>query len=378
MFHTTDGCLTLAARRLPLAVLLALSLAIPPFSTQCSLADEKTTPKTETPKEAKSERQPFDLTYLPPYAMGVIAIRPSAIFNDPSLKPLAAVANEGLAELCQSLKLTGGLKLFIEDIEGIIGFIMIVPGDKRQGRDHSLKFVLSMIRVKHEFNWVKWMRQLDPKTEEVRHGDRICYHVHSSAMLAGASPKGTMCLFMPDDRSLVFLYQKKTESALLKGQSIQRPQFPWDEDWKRVEHGRFAGAIDNRWAKGLSKEQIDSDPEWASIVQNTASIAAGVDWKDGIDFQAYLRGKDRTACDQIEKDLQAELTQLRRECVQPLEDVPEDERQVDAFEAQWSKDLVEHARIERCESTVRVRTVAKINLAEFVKLCIGNVTSERK
>lgn len=371
MFQPTDRGMRSLRGWLSLPVLFALSIALPGLLPPCGFAGEKQRREADTPKETKSERTLFDLTYLHPKAMGVIAIRPSIIFSDPAMKPLADAANEALAQLRQEHSLSTEPKLSIEDIEEIIGFIMILPGDKKQGRDHRLRFVLTTIRVKHDFDWVNLMRQLDPKIEEVRHEDRVCYHIHCSAMIGSCSPKETMCYCVPDSRSLVFLFQKETESAFLKGQSIQRRHFCWDEDWKRVEHGLIAVAMDNRWAHGLSKEQIGGVPPWDSLTQNAVTEVAGVDWKDGIDFQAYLRGKDETACDQIVKDIKTMLAQFRRDIVDqtPPKDVSEDERQVNTFEAQWSKDLLEHARIERCESTVRVHMTAKINLAEFVKLC---------
>lgn len=359
-----------------LAMLLALSIAIPKLSPRCGFAGDKPTPNTDTQNESKIERPPFDLTYLPSDAMGVIAIRPSVIFSDPAMKPLADMANQGLAQLRQFFKLPREPKLSIEDIEETIGNITIKPDDKKHGL--RLMAGLTMIRINHEFDWLKLMRQLDPKTEEVRHGDRVYYRSHFERLLGEISatpPKATFGYFMPDKRTLAFL-QEKTLPAFVNGKSVQRPHFSWDADWKRVEHGLIAVAIDNRWAKELSKEQIDCDPEWSSIVQNTAAMVAGASCKDGIDLQAHLRGKDRAACDQIAKDIKAKLGQLRREIAQSPKDVPEDE--ADALDALWCKQILEHVRIERCETAVRLHTMAKLNLADVVKCLTKEATLQPK
>ncbi|HTU89164.1 MAG TPA: hypothetical protein VMF69_03610 [Gemmataceae bacterium] len=360
VFQPTARWMRVLTRFLFLGALLVLSIAVSNLSPRCGFAGEKPTRDADSPKETKTERPPFDLTYLHPKAMGVIAIRPSAIFSDPAMKPLAAVWNEELAQLRQELKLSGVPKLAIEDIEEIIGFIMIVPGDKKLGHDHRLRFILTMIRVKHDFDWVKLMRLLDPKMEEVRHEDRLYYRIFS--------PKNTMCYFMPDKRSVAFLFQKKTMSEFLKGQNVERPHFSWDEDWKRVENGLIAVAMDNRWTHGLSKEQLGDEPGWALLAQNAATMVAGVDWKDGIDFHVYLTGKNRAVCDQIVKDIKVMLAQLRDESKeQPPKDVSEAERKATSFQLQVYKDLVEQARIQQSETMVCVHTKAKINLADLAK-----------
>jgi hypothetical protein len=387
VFQPTVRWMQLSVRCLSLAVLLTLSIAIQYLSPQCGFAGEKTTDDAETPTETKAERPPFDLTYLPLDAMGVVAVRPSVIFSDPAMKPLAGMANECLTQMRQFLKLSGEPNISIEDIEEIIGHITIVPGDKKHGRNHSLMAGLTMIRATHDFDWLKLMRQLDPKTEEVRHDDRVYYRSHFSQL---APPKMSICYFMPDNRTLAFL-PEKTLSAFVNGGSVQRPHFSWDEDWKRVERGLIAVAMDNRWANGLSKEQLVSkeqlggeaewaslQAEWASLAQNAATEVAGVDWKNGIDFQAFLHGKDSAAGDRIAEGIKAIVAQVRRGIDQPLEDVPEDERQETAFHLQMSKDLFDHVRIRQCESTVRVYTTAKIKLADFAKYFFKEATHEPK
>lgn len=152
-----------------------------------SLRDSPTH-KIATSKKTAAERPPFDLAYVPPSAMGAIAIRPSAIFANPAMKPLAGMANQSLAQLRQFLKLSTEPKLAIEDIEEVIALISITVGDKRHGRNHSLIAGPTMIRTTHDFDWLKLMRQFDPKTEEVRNGDRVYYRCHFSQLIPGSSP----------------------------------------------------------------------------------------------------------------------------------------------------------------------------------------------
>lgn len=230
-----------------------------------------------------------------------------------------------------------------------------------------------MVRAKHDFDWLKLMRQLDPKIEEVRHEDRVYYRSHFSALICinGSPPNGIFCYFMPDKRTLAFLSEKNL-SAFVKGQSVQRPHFSWDKDWKRVEHGLIAVATDNRWTHGLSKEQLGDEPGWSSLAQNVATMVAGVDWKDRIDFHAYLTGKDRAVCDQIMKDVKLMLAQLRDVAKEQLpKGMPEADRKAAASEMQVFKDVVEQARIQQRETMVCVHTKIKIaHLARFLLFCL--------
>ena len=67
-------------------------------------------------KKAKSDRPPFDLTYVPDGASGVLALRPNAIFHDPAMKPLTRMANESMLSLAD-------LKLPVQEIEQVVFYI---------------------------------------------------------------------------------------------------------------------------------------------------------------------------------------------------------------------------------------------------------------
>lgn len=374
MFQPSARLIRLLVQCLSLAVVLALSIAIPNLSPRCGFAGEKPSRDADAPNETRAELPPFDLTYLPPNAMGVIALRPNAILRDPAMKPLAGMANEGLARLRQLLKLSAEPRFSIQDIEEIAGHFTIVPGDEKHAHQHSLVAGLAMIRATHDLDWLKLMRQLDPKTEEVRHEDRVYYRSHFSALfgvcITGTSPNAAFCYYMPDKRTLAFL-PEKILTAFVNGQSVQRPHFSWDKDWKYVEHGLIAVAMDNRWANGLSMEQIGGEPPWTSLSQNAVTMAAGFDWKDGIDLQACLRGKNTDACYQIEQDLKDILTQWERGMETEFKKIPEDAQQSLCFHLQAYRDLLNHAVVEhvmeRPGRTVRVQMMAKISFADFAK-----------
>jgi len=168
------------------------------------------------------------------------------------------------------------------------------------------------------------------------------------------------------------------EAALPTGKIGQRPRFVWDKDWKRVEHDLVAVALDNRWAHGLSKEQIMGDlplSGWASLVQNAPAMVAGLDWMDGGDFHAYLHAKNGDAAAQLLttiKDFISEFSEMRRDPDPPQKAIPERTFQME-------KGLWEHTHIRRRESTIRVHTTAKLSMSEFVqKMIIDPVVQSQR
>ncbi|HEY7428501.1 MAG TPA: hypothetical protein VH682_29995 [Gemmataceae bacterium] len=348
--------------------LFTIVLLSPLFSHGQDVASSKAVkPSKDAPR---LEPPAFDLTYVPPDAMGVLAVRPNVIFSDPAMRPLARMANEALMGLLP-VKIPAALRLPVEEIEQVIGFMTIAPNKGEPKGVHSSTMGLVMIRAAHDYDWQKLMRQLDPKTEEIHRDGHVFYK--SKLNLFPEDRQGTIVYCaLPDKRTLVLL-PPAVCIALFTGKPAQignlgqRPSFFWDKDWKHVERGLVAVAMDNRWTRGLSAEQIGGETWTKTLSHNASTMVAGVEWKEGIDFHAYLVGKDRAAADQMAKDIKGMLAKWRHDLEQAPQDVPKDERRAAAFTLQMYKDLLEHARVERRESTVSMQATAKVNLADFVK-----------
>lgn len=394
MFQSTGRLMRLSVQHLSLAVLLALGIAILNFSPRCGFAGDKPSQPpardAETPKETKAERPPFDLTYLPSDAVGVLAIRPNAIFADPAMEPLARMADKGLAQLRQLFQVPVGPKLSIKEIEQVIGHIELF-GKKTEMTGLGLGLGLIVIRVAHDFDWLKLMRQLDPKTKEIHTKDAVYYKSHITNTAIGE--QGMEVVYhLPDKRTIVFstLDLRAAQKGKILRRIGPRPPFSWDKDWKHVEHDLIAFTQVNRQDSGASKKQLVEDPfpEWT---RKATTMVAGMDWKEGIDFHAYLNCKDAAAAKQLRREIKALVAgmgqfqvSLIREATDPDGPASEQSEAVEASEPQeidpaslppeialymqLGKDLVKHARVTRRESTVRVHTTAKINIADMVKM----------
>lgn len=385
MFHKTDRLMRLLVVHPPLLVLLAMSIALASFSPRCSFAADKPsqspTSDAAASKKTVVERPPFDLTYVPPDAAGVVAIRPSAIFADPAMKPLACMANESplLGMILLPFIPFADLKLPIQEIEQIILHTQIMPDSKHPSKDaenHSA-MVTVMIRAAHDFDWLKMLRQIDPQTKEERCGDRVYYRSHLKpgkgeiwSELGTLSSKATFAYSIPDKRTLVLLPLPSTLRAFRTAEKTQRPHFSWDKDWKYVEHDLFAIARDNRQVHGATKEQLGDDhsPEWTALAEKTATMVAGVDWKDGIALHAYLSYKDSIVAEGTIQDLTTILKQARCDLVQNAPgDLPEPERRAAVFQVELWKSLIDGAHIKRRESTVCIHSQAKMTVAGMAK-----------
>lgn len=375
MFQVTIQRRRSPARRITWAVLLALGTSILNLSPcRLSAADKSNQPPAgdaSATKQTAAERPPFDLTYVPPDATGVIAIRPSAIFADPAMKPLEGfVKNMPALDIMfyPNLPIT---KLPIPEIEQVVLYTRPIS----VGKQVQSATGMAMIRAAGDFDWLKWMQQFDPNTKELHAEGIVYYKSHLTNPLLQQELKaysGTDVFYtLSDKRSLVLL--STIHQGVQKGKSNLkigvRPQFPWDKEWKHVERDLIAYAQINHQVSGASKSQVGDEPisGWDAMIQKANRMVVGVNWKDGIDFQAYLTGKDRAAGDQIVKNLKAMLATLRRSMDQPPEDEPEELRKAAAFQMQMYKDLVDHAHIQQNETAVRVHTNAKVKIADFSK-----------
>lgn len=384
MLRFTGGWTGVPVRRFSMAMLLVLSIAIPNLLPRRGFAGDESrqspTREALTSKNAKTERPPFDLTYVPPYARGVIAVRPNAIFRDPAMKPLAQMANQSVELGMELLPYVpfADLKLPVQEIEQVVFYTVATP-DIKNGIDPGAAIVTVMIRAAHDFDWLKRMQHIDPETKEFRQGHRVYYRSHLKKGSGGLwseippmPPNETFGYFIPDKRTLVLVPSPSALRAYRTAETPQRPHFSWDKEWKHVERDLIAYAQDNRPSRGASKKQLGEDPfpEWTALTRKATTMVAGVDWKDGLDIRAYLTGKDRSAGEQIVKDIKAMLANWPRDLEEASEELSEEkelsekERQAAGIELQMYNDLYKQARVKRRENTVCVHTTARLSISD--------------
>lgn len=317
----------------------------------------------------KAERPPFDLTYVPADAMGVIALRPNVIFRDPAMRPLAQMANLALTQLLKSYQLPVDPKLRIEEIEQMVGYFSIKPNKKESLGFHQSVVGPVLIRTVHDFDWPRVMSQLNPRPEEIR-GEKRNLYIWNPESTFSVPHSAHIYFFMPDKRTLVIPADGTNLAAMKSGKIGQRASFSWDKDWQSVERCLFAIAMDNRWARGLSKEQIGGEEPMNSLIQSAATMIAGVDWKNGVDFSAALICKDRENAQRatrIAETMRKGVIRYTEQFLPPPQGIEIGAGRQKAADFQLIQDLAEQARIILHETTVYAHSNAKVNLAEFAK-----------
>ncbi len=88
---------------------------------------------------ATAAPEPFDLSYLPPDAMGVVCFRPSAVLGRPGLKKYADDANKGIAAVLQGVRACRGrFGLPVEEIAQVSMTFSIKTDKKAKGAQRAL------------------------------------------------------------------------------------------------------------------------------------------------------------------------------------------------------------------------------------------------
>ena len=185
----------------------------------------------------------FDLSYMPPDAMGVWAIRPAAISRLPGLKShfdkltadLAKAAPFALPKL--------------ESIEQATVEFSVSPRDRSKKEPGRLSTGDWMVRSVEDFDW-KALITAVLKTLGRQTGKTLS----RSASTAGSTTRrhgprdvrSSACFYFPDARTAVFSsHEEQLRERIRRGASEQL-EFLRGDDWRQVDRGLMALAIDNR------------------------------------------------------------------------------------------------------------------------------------
>ena len=155
--------------------------------------------------ESTAEAEPFDLSYIPSDAMGVVAFRPSSVFGRPGLKMQAAAADKQIADLCKFFGLPRAIGLSVGQIAQVYAPFRITTDKTRKEGQSDIRFgVPLVIRSVKDFDWAKELKGLVPGVTEARSGGRLLYKLPGEWPLDPGPGKGSFGYFIPDGRTVVF------------------------------------------------------------------------------------------------------------------------------------------------------------------------------
>jgi Zn-dependent protease with chaperone function len=253
---------------------------------------------------------PFDLSYVPPGAAGVLAIRPAALLGRPEMKPVVESWNRAFKAACQSVGLTPDFDIPFDTVEQIVAPIELKTYTDEEMKKlyseqqlkenpprHAVMTSIAMVRLNRDVDGPAALKALasllavsqgQPGTTEasLAAADGKTVAVQVTEVKPGVfecrgplfGPQPMMC-HVADRRTLVF--------SLVPGQVPTRDTEGakrWGGVWKQVEQAGFVQIFDNRngrWTDSLAQEP-DFGP-LAAVLGRPDHLALGVHWGEGVD-----------------------------------------------------------------------------------------------
>jgi hypothetical protein len=301
-------------------------------------------------KAVAAEREPFDLSYLAPDATGVVAVRPSALFGRPGMKKYADTLNKLLGPASLAAGLRGELHLPFDQLEQVSASAFIKPMKGSDGKT-ALMLGQPVLRTVKDYDWKGHFIDLLPGVKTVHYHGQVYYRV-PGGKLPALGPM-SMCFYLPDGRTLVCITEEGVRQAIDR-KKAERRRFAWEEDWKQVERGLFAAAVDNRdkgWLKDRKAEDLGL---LLGVAEHLDSLVYGADGDTTYAVQAIGRCASAEGARAVARDGQAFFRDLQDK----LEGSGEQERHL--------RELVSHGHLKRHGTTVRWASEVQLDLAELI------------
>ena len=304
-------------------------------------------------KAAAPEPEPFDISCMPPDAMGVVCFRPSAVLSRSRLKHYAEAADKALAEACKGFGMPRAFGPSVGDIAQVTMGISIKTDPKaKQGQTALMVGEPLMIRTTKDFDWAAEIKALLPGVKEERSGDRVLYQLPTDGPLLSISRGMKMCCYVPDRRTIVFDTPERI------GKRLDGSAPAWAADFRRVERGLAAVVFDNRngaWARELGA-QDKPEPHVAPFQDHTAWLVVGFSGDDAFVCGASAHFDSEEAAEKAEKAIDGWLSGRTALATSP-----------DNASGSLLKALVEKPELKREGASIRIRCHADGDATEWLK-----------
>jgi beta-lactamase regulating signal transducer with metallopeptidase domain len=363
MLRTRDGSRQLALSRLARAAMVGVLVA----AAVGLSALRSPAQKNERKETAQAEAAPFDISYLPADSMGAVALRPAALFRRPGLKKTAAKFNDGIANLFKDLKLSAGVDLGVEDVEQVVFKLEFKTDPKLKDGKTSMLLGAAMVRTTKPFDWKKQVCALVPDAVEVKYRGRTYISVSKDKPMLGMLLGIEGCCYIPDDRTLVCGSEDEI-CRLLDRKPGEGPAFAWADDWKRVQDGVVAVALDN--SDGRLRRELRArrplEPELAPFCEHLRYLTFGFNGEDDFAFRALLRTDTGPGAEAVARALEGGLSLARKELTARPGDKPLDES--DRTAQTFFLDLLDGVKLRREGKSVEVRGNTRTDFDRLVRI----------
>jgi beta-lactamase regulating signal transducer with metallopeptidase domain len=322
-------------------------------------------------RRTEKEREPFDLPYLSPEAKGIWAFRTVSLFDRPEFKKHIAFFDAFLVMGLQASEVKVKPDLSIAGIDTIAGQVFLRTSSSQKEHPSEMLNSLNMVRTMKPFDWKKQIDKILPGAVEVPCEGKAYYKASVSKQLGillfGAPvTKGHDFFYcLPDTRTIL----SDTDDNLrriLKGDKSQPVKPIWAEDWKYVERGLLAAALDCRDKKWLEDRRKVTEEKGLEIVllENATSLVFGVDYADGFVIQAIIRSDTEQGAEKVAESIRALIAQEAGEMEKPQGKSASKKEKT--MEDRFLEEIRSHSHVERQGKTTAWRAEVKISLAELL------------
>lgn len=322
---------------------------------------------------ASKQSSAFDLSYVSPGAMGVIAFRPAEAFASGSLKPYAAIADMFIAQSMKAVGVAGAPAVSVMDIEQVVGAHRFLHNpDAPKGSRRSIIMDPCMIRMVKPFDWKQAAKAMGAELEEVPCAGGSFYRASKMILPPILAPQ-TITFYMPDDRTLV-LNTEENLRKIIADKSNALPESVWPDGWKHVARDLFAVAVDARGADiaaALDAEQIEDETDQILIdllIKKAKRTTFGVSIGQGIRLRAFGACDDETTAEEAE----AATANLKNLAARSLSSAKAENDAARAMLATY-RELLESVRVHRTGVQLDWTAESKQSLAD---LLVNSVKAE--
>jgi hypothetical protein len=322
----------------------------------------------------KESLEPFDLTYLPDDAQGLVAARPSAIFRRPGMAPYRVMLNLWIGQQWSKAANEFGFDPAkpgqgpprVEMFEEVLTLVSIWrAGGKKP--DEGLALGVCSVRTTEPVDWVTLFRAFKGDPTEIRDGDRVYYKVRNPMFGKDA------CFFCPDDRTLVLAPEKRM-LQILNREAPSPPAFAKGKDWDRFLRGLLVVAFDNRDGR-LANVLKSDEPDKIGVTppfERAALWTFGLDDDNEIAFRAVATCPDSVASESIARATEALLDAARKD-LENLGPGKPPERNEEEWAYQMAKQFLGKTRVEREGRSVFVRSSGLGTITDFASRVAAGV-----
>jgi hypothetical protein len=320
-------------------------------------------------------REPFDLSWFPTDAMGVLAVRPAAVLKRPGMVPLTKELNEEITREFKELGMSKGLGLPLENLDQVLArFQVLHEVDTKDGKKENLVAGLYMLRTVHAFNWKGLLQSNPPELAAISYRGKVYYKPVAGALPGVAHNPVVpylgkdMCYFIADARTLIVDTEANLRRLIKRGPAGP-PDWVWAEGWAKVDRGLLAVTLDcRRLLSDDARAEGHKTPEQA-IPLNIEQAVWGIDGLDDFRMQGFARCATEQAAEAAFKKANGILGLTRLEFwLSPVRNHPSTD--LETHEIRFASDLLKHAKLERRENQISFHTDAKVNSTDLLEILI--------